>query len=214
MHRCSPPLLGPKPCILLPPAPLDHLPLPLPLQPHWRIHHANPSPPHPPASQDGVRQHIETLLPITPLRRNTKSTFSCVDGRSEIPVLATPGGDFAELAAGIATYLKLNKIASDTPAGIAATKAIFKAFMDQVRPRRCSARWQRPPGSARMQALRPLHPSGLAALPCVNTEGCCCSPQKLAEEILLAATPDPLPPPPPCAADHHPRPPLLLPHQR
>lgn len=51
---------------------------------------------------------------------------------TQVPALGTPGGDFAELAAGIAAYLKLLGLASNSTDGLATTKAIFAAFMDQV----------------------------------------------------------------------------------
>ncbi|KAI8463411.1 MAG: hypothetical protein J3K34DRAFT_462441 [Monoraphidium minutum] len=81
---------------------------------------------------ESVRQHIESQIPIAPLRSNTASTFSCVDGRAEGGVLGTPGGDIAELAGGVLAYLRLTNTSTAGAAADVAVKGIFKFFMDQI----------------------------------------------------------------------------------
>ena len=55
------------------------------------------------------------------------STLSCVDARSDQPLIGTPGGDLAEFAMGLYTYHELTNKVQD----YASVKALFRLFMNQ-----------------------------------------------------------------------------------
>jgi hypothetical protein len=63
------------------------------------------------------------------LRKRSVSS-SCVDSRSEDPILGTPGGDFSVLAEGVAVYLQLTGESNFTDD---AALDLFKAFMDTIK---------------------------------------------------------------------------------
>jgi hypothetical protein len=59
--------------------------------------------------------------------KDGSSTLSCVDARSDDPIIGTPGGDLAEFAIGLHVYNTLtNKVQSYTN-----VQALFRQFMDQ-----------------------------------------------------------------------------------
>jgi hypothetical protein len=76
---------------------------------------------------EDVRNHVDWVFNSGPIRyaSNTKTSFSCVDARSDDPILGTTGGDLAEFAIGLSVYFK--------SAGIAPTlesiRNLFKTFL-------------------------------------------------------------------------------------
>jgi hypothetical protein len=76
---------------------------------------------------DDVRNHVDWVFNSGKFQyaSNTKTSFSCVDARSDDPILGTTGGDLAEFAIGLSVYFK--------SAGIAPTldsiRNLFKTFL-------------------------------------------------------------------------------------
>jgi hypothetical protein len=92
-----------------------------------------------------VKQHFDNAFSGETFKSLSARSvsFSCVDSRSEEPILGTPGGDMSEFMAGVAAYFKLTGTAFSEDA----VDALFKAYLAkgfskkrQVRRRRISAR--------------------------------------------------------------------------
>lgn len=93
----------------------------------------NPTAPALKAAEDafdkaGVQEFFESLAFVNDFRSNTGSTFSCIDSRGEGNELGSPGGDIAELVAGLQTYAEL----TGTNPSYAETRDILKQFIDKV----------------------------------------------------------------------------------
>jgi hypothetical protein len=76
-----------------------------------------------------VNDHIDWVISNDLARyfKDGTSTLSCVDARSDDPVIGTPGGDLAELAMGLYVYHTLtNKVLNYTN-----VQALFRQFMDK-----------------------------------------------------------------------------------
>jgi hypothetical protein len=76
-----------------------------------------------------VQNHANdiVILNSTDYRRNNKTTLSCVDARSDHPVVATPGGDLAEFTGALVTYFDVTGIEPT----LDTIRTIFKRFLSQ-----------------------------------------------------------------------------------
>lgn len=58
--------------------------------------------------ESDVRNHVDWVFksPLARYASNTKTSFSCVDSRSDDPMFGTPGGDLCEFAIALTVYFK------------------------------------------------------------------------------------------------------------
>jgi hypothetical protein len=76
-----------------------------------------------------VRAHMNWVMAsnLDRYHKDGFSTLSCVDARSDDPVIGTPGGDLAEFAMGLFAYNNLTGKVQN----FAEVQALFRKFMDQ-----------------------------------------------------------------------------------
>jgi hypothetical protein len=110
-----------------------------------------------------VKQHFSTEVQRNTFMSLSKRSvsFSCVDSRSEDPILGTPGGDFSVLAEGVAVYLQLT---GETNFTDDAALDLFKAFMDTIKGKKRKVRGAGGGGDGRRGPARPASPASVGAV--------------------------------------------------
>lgn len=72
-----------------------------------------------------VATHVNNQLGSVAYLSNSKTTLSCVDARSDDPILGTPGGDLAEFLGAVVVYYRTINQAPT----VASVRALFRQFM-------------------------------------------------------------------------------------